>query len=84
MPTQKSFCEAQKLNFPLLSDPDGRVARQYGVLPEGRRAASRVTFVIDFKGVIRHIDAKVNVAQHGKDLLNAIKKLQAEHQGKGE
>jgi len=45
------------VDFPLLSDfwPHGEVARQYGVLrPEGY--AERATFVIDKKGVIRHIE----------------------------
>lgn len=51
----------------LLSDPSGKAARAYGVLmPNGM--ASRVTFVIDRDGIIRHVDTKVNVRTHGQDL----------------
>jgi peroxiredoxin Q/BCP len=59
----------------LLSDPDGSVARKYGVLAEGRPMARRVTFVIDEKGILRHVDEKVDVASHGKDLVELIRKL---------
>lgn len=73
--TQAAFHEAQELHFPLLSDPDGGVARKYGVLMKGRLFASRVTFVIDQAGVVRHIDTKVDVARHGADLAKLIREL---------
>ncbi len=43
--------------YPLLSDnaPHGEVSRKYGVLTESDMA-DRVVFVIDKKGIIRHID----------------------------
>ena len=72
-----AFAEAQELNFPLLSDPDGSVGKKYGVLPEGSQWTQRVTFVIDDEGVLRHVDRKVNVTQHGDDLLDLLEELQS-------
>jgi len=48
--TQKRFAESLKLPFPLLADPEGKVAKAYGVFNEGH--ASRVTFVIGKDGTI--------------------------------
>jgi len=73
--SQKSFHEAQKLNFPLLSDPDGSVAAKYGALLEGKPYSARVTFLIDDKGVLRHVDRNVGVDSHGKDLAATVAKL---------
>ena len=71
----ESFSEDQELNFSLLSDPDGSVARKYAVLG-GRGFANRVTFVLDDEGVLRHRVDKVNVRSHGTDLVAIIEKLQ--------
>jgi peroxiredoxin Q/BCP len=76
--SQKQFHTQQKLNFPLLSDPDGSVAKRYAVLPEGKAYTSRVTFVVDPAGVVRHVDRGVQVATHGADLAAVLKKLTAE------
>ncbi len=76
MKTQAQFAKDQKLNFPLLSDPDGSAADKYGV-NQGRYAA-RVTFVIDPKGVLRLVDDKVDVMKHGGDLVDAIYRMQGD------
>lgn len=67
----------QKLNFPLLSDPDASVAKRFRVLPEGKAWTSRVTFVIDPSGVVKHVDRNVQVATHGADVAAVLKKLTA-------
>jgi peroxiredoxin Q/BCP len=72
---QAAFHKAQELQFPLLSDPDGSVAAKYGALMEGRPYARRVSFVIDDAGVLRHVDDKVDVMQHGAQLVEVIRKL---------
>jgi len=69
-----AFAKAQELNFKLLSDPDGSVARKYGVLT-ARGYANRVTFVIDDKGVLRHIDQQVKVDSHGIDIAEVVRRL---------
>jgi peroxiredoxin Q/BCP len=75
--SQKQFVDKEKLNFPLLSDTDGSVARKYRTLPEGGKYTSRVTFVVDPKGVVRHVDRSVQVATHGSDLVAVVGRLVA-------
>lgn len=75
MAAQKAFHQAQKLDFPLLSDPDGSVARRYRVLPEGAGWTQRVTFIVDPQGVVRHVDRSVAVGTHGGDLLPVLDRL---------
>jgi peroxiredoxin len=54
----KAFQDQQKLNFPLLSDFNKQVIREYGVFNEDmiglKGIAKRAVFVIDKDGVIRH------------------------------
>lgn len=75
--TQARFAKEQKLNFKLLSDPDGGAALKYDVLSR-RGFTNRVTFVVDPKGVLRHISDKVNVRSHGMDLVELVERLQSE------
>ena len=72
---QAFFYLEKELNFSLLSDPDGSAAKKYGVLPEGGRFASRVTFVLDEEGVLRARDDSVNVDTHGNDVVELVRKL---------
>ena len=72
---QARFAEEHDLGFPLLSDPDGSGASKYGVPLIQGRYASRMTFVIDPAGVLRHIDREVRVDTHGADLLALIDRL---------
>ena len=74
--TQEKFVTAQKLNFDLLSDPDGSAGGKYQVLPEGARYTNRVTFIIDPAGKLRAIDRSVKVAAHGMDLVERVAELQ--------
>ncbi len=56
--SQKAFADAQKLNFPLLSDFNKDVIREYGVVNPDmiglKDIAKRAVFVIDRDGVVRH------------------------------
>ncbi|MDH7571365.1 MAG: peroxiredoxin [Armatimonadota bacterium] len=71
----KEFANRQGYTFPLLSDPDRAVAAAYGVLAPNGKNALRWTFVIDDKGIIRHIDREVKPATHGKDLARVLAEL---------
>jgi peroxiredoxin Q/BCP len=51
----KAFAAALGVTFPILSDEQKTVSRQYGVLIPLIRLAHRVTFVIDEEGVTREI-----------------------------
>jgi peroxiredoxin Q/BCP len=44
---QKAFDEKNDLGFPLLSDPDKEIAKQFGVKRFGPLPSKRATFVID-------------------------------------
>ena len=44
---QKAFDKKNSLGFPLLSDPDRRIAKQFGVKRFGPLPSKRATFVID-------------------------------------
>ncbi|MFT7679618.1 MAG: peroxiredoxin Q/BCP [Planctomycetota bacterium] len=72
------FHKAQKLTYPLLSDPDGSVAGRFDAVMKGRPFAKRMTFIIDGEGILRHIDEGVNVRTHGEDLLAIVERLQNE------
>jgi len=56
--TLKAFQDAQQLSFPLLSDFNKQVIRDYGVFNEDmiglKGIAKRAVFVLDPKGVVRH------------------------------
>jgi peroxiredoxin Q/BCP len=66
------------LNFPLLADPDHRVADAYGAWREknlyGRKSMGiqRSTFLIDADGVVRRAWPKVNVDGHDDEVLAAL------------
>jgi thioredoxin-dependent peroxiredoxin len=66
--TQKRFAESLKATFPLLADPEGKVARAYGVAGNGY--AERVTFVIDPGG-------KVKAVLEGREALDPAGALSA-------
>ena len=72
-----AFRKQQKLEFTLLSDPDGNAARKFSVLMAGRPYAKRVTFILDEQGIVRHITDKVNVMSHGTQIAELLTKLQA-------
>ncbi|ALL00526.1 Thiol peroxidase [Pyrodictium delaneyi] len=76
----RRFAEKLGLRFTLLSDPDGEIARLYGVLKQGskRVGAERVTFIIDQHGRIAKVIAKVRPAEKHADLaLEAVRGLSA-------
>lgn len=65
---QARFAERCQLPFPLLSDPDGEVARSYGVL--GRWGlARRVTFLLDADGSVVEVVRSPFPAIHARRAL---------------
>ena len=51
----QEFADSLELDFVLLSDEDGAVARDYGVLMEGPNMAKRTTFIVGKDGKIAYI-----------------------------
>jgi thioredoxin-dependent peroxiredoxin len=68
------------LNFPLLSDPGGKLVSTYGAWKDdslfGKTALglSRSTFLIDQEGVVRKIWRGVKVEGHDQEVLEYVKK----------
>ena len=69
--TNRQFAAALGLEMPILSDPDRRVARAYGVLGAGG-FPSRWTFYVGVDGRIAGIDKDVHVRTHGADIEQAV------------
>ncbi|HYB06916.1 MAG TPA: peroxiredoxin [Nitrososphaerales archaeon] len=62
--------------FPLLADPDGRVRALYGANSTFGLVPGRVTFVIDKKGVVRHIfSSQMRPKQHVSEAIDVLKAL---------
>jgi peroxiredoxin Q/BCP len=72
--TQREFGQRHQLDYPLLSDPDGAVARLYGVKrPIGLLKVRRVTFVIDRDGtILEEISHEINMDVHADRALAAL------------
>ena len=74
----KKFADKQSLNFRLLADEDHAVCELYGVWAEksmyGRTfwGALRSTFVIDERGVVRHVIPKASPKTHDEVVLKAL------------
>ena len=74
------FAAKYSLPFTLVPDPDHAIAEAYGVWKEksmyGRKymGIERTTFVIDEKGKIAKIFAKVKPAGHAAEVLEALAK----------
>lgn len=61
--------------IPVVSDPKGKAAKDYGVLALGGLYARRWTFYIDPEGRIAHIDKAVSPASAGADMLAHLERL---------
>jgi len=72
MDSHKKFQEQETFGFPLLADTDFAVSKLYSGIMEKFNASNRVTFVIDKAGYIRVIDDKVDVRNHGADVVKLI------------
>ena len=72
------FQEKQNLNFPLLSDPDKKIAELYGAYGEKKSFGKttlgiiRSTFIIDASGKVEKIWRKVKVKGHASEVLLAL------------
>ncbi len=55
-PSNRVFAKQLGLTFPLLSDFKREVSVKYGILNDEYSIARRTTFVVDKKGIIRHIE----------------------------
>ena len=77
----KKFKEKEKLKFPLLSDPDHKVAESFGCWGEkkfmGRTydGILRQSFLIGPTGLVLHHMEKVNTKTHHEDILKIFDQI---------
>ena len=76
-----AFRDEQGLSVQLLSDTDAVVCRKYDVLEtkvvdgRSRESLSRSTFIIDKKGILRHVLRDVSPKDHADEVLKKVKGL---------
>lgn len=76
-----SFREKYRLNFPLLSDTDHRVAEMYGAWREknmyGKKSmgVQRSTYLIDAQGRVAKVWKRVRVDGHDDQVIEALQNL---------
>ena len=71
----RKFAELVAADYPILSDPGGDAAAEYGVVGAVQKWASRWTFYIDKDGRIMHIDKDVHPSTHADDIVAKLKEL---------
>ena len=75
------FRDKYTLNFPLLADPDHKVAEKYGAWREknmyGKKSMGiqRSTYLIDAAGKVARVWQRVKVAGHDDQVIEALKEL---------
>ena len=76
-----SFRDKHGLSVLLLSDPEARVCKRYGVMIEKevdghkKHVVQRSTFIIDKRGKLRHVMYGVHAHGHAQEIFNLIKGL---------
>jgi peroxiredoxin Q/BCP len=74
--THRQFAARYQLPFPLLADPDKSILKAYGALLAFGLFTSRVTFVIDKRGIIRGAFAhQLSARKHLEDVRKALRGL---------
>jgi peroxiredoxin Q/BCP len=83
--SHQAFRDEHGLTISLLADTDAEVCRLYDVIQEkvvdGRAKSGllRSTFVIDKKGVVRHILREVNPKAHVTEVLKIVREMNNGH-----
>lgn len=74
--SHKSFATHYGLPFLLLSDEKGKVRKLYGVPSSMGIIPGRVTYIIDKKGVVRHIfNSQLQPEKHIEEALKILRDL---------
>jgi len=67
--SHREFREKYNLNFPLLTDEDGRAAEALGILRDNGEVANRVTFLLAPDGNIAKVYPEVSPETHADEIL---------------
>jgi peroxiredoxin Q/BCP len=74
--SHQSFAEKNHLPFTLVADEGGKVRKLYGVPKSLGILPGRVTYIIDQKGVVRHVfNSQLGFKKHAKEALDVLKRL---------
>lgn len=74
--SHKSFAGHYGLPFILLSDADNKVRKLYGVHSTMGILPGRVTYIIDKKGVVRHIfSSQTQTEKHVQEAIQVLKQI---------
>jgi peroxiredoxin Q/BCP len=77
--SHNKFAILNKLPFILLSDEDGKAKELYGVPSTLGLLPGRVTYVIDKKGIVRHIfSSQLNATKHIEEAIRIVKEISKE------
>ena len=72
--SHEKFMDKNQLNFPLITDEKGEVAKQFGVLDSNGKYI-RSTFLCDEDGIIQWIESPVSIDGHAERVLEAIEEV---------
>ena len=67
--SHRAFREKYGLNFPLLTDEDGRAAETLGILRDNGEVANRVTFLLAADGNVAKVYPEVSPETHADEIL---------------
>ncbi len=71
------FANKNNLQYPLLCDSNNKLRREFGVPKYLGLIEGRVTYIVDSKGIVRHIfEDLLNGPAHIKEALRVLKELQ--------
>ncbi|MCL4392821.1 peroxiredoxin [Patescibacteria group bacterium] len=78
--SHKKFSEKYALPFPILSDENGIVCKEYGTLKNKgiyklKNMTKRVTFLIDKNHKILYVWDKIKIDKHPQDILKKIDEI---------
>ena len=78
--SHKAFIFNYGLNFPLIADTNGKIAKAYGArMGQDKKMARRISFLIGLDGRIVHVTDSPNPDVHLDEMQNAIKKLNSKN-----
>ena len=71
----RKFAEQLGVDYPILSDPDRRASKAYGVARDDKSPAIRWTFYIGVDGKILDVQRQVTPSTHGRDVAAKLAEL---------
>ena len=73
--SHRAFREKYGLNFPLLTDEDGRAAEALGILRDNGEVANRVTFLLAADGNVAKVYPEVSPETHADEILEDARSI---------